>query len=232
MAPEASAPAPRAAAGSAARSAAGLPKAATTRAAAKASVVDRLKPVLFALALFPFVRLFVLGYQDDLGANPIEFITHSTGFWTLTFLCITLAITPMRRLTGWQMLIRLRRMVGLFAFFYACAHLTTYVWFDQWFSIEEIVKDVWKRPFITVGFAAFLLLVPLAITSTNRMVRRLGRRWSQLHRLIYLVAILGVTHFWWLKQDKNDLAEPWLFAGIVLVLLTFRLLYPIWQRRR
>jgi sulfoxide reductase heme-binding subunit YedZ len=189
-----------------------------------------LKAAIFVLSLVPFVRLFVLGFQGSLGANPIEFITHSTGFWTLTFLCITLSVTPLRRLTGWQQLVRLRRMLGLFAFFYACAHLVTYVWFDQWFSLEEIVKDIWKRPFITVGFAAFLLLVPLAITSTNRMMRRLGRRWSQLHRLVYVIVVLGIVHFWWLKEDKNDLSEPWLFAAIVCVLLLFRLLQPAWQR--
>ena len=189
-----------------------------------------LKPAIFVLSLIPFVRLFVLGFQDRLGANPIEFVTHSTGFWALTFICITLSVTPLRRLTGWQHLVRLRRMLGLFAFFYASAHLLTYVWFDQWFSLEEIAKDIWKRPFITVGFAAFVLLVPLAITSTNRMIRRLGRRWSQLHRLVYLIAILGVVHFWCLKEDKNDLSEPWLYAGIVSALLLFRLLYPAWQR--
>jgi len=189
-----------------------------------------LKPAIFVLSLIPFVRLFVLGFQDRLGANPIEFVTHSTGFWALTFICITLSVTPLRRLTGWQHLVRLRRMLGLFAFFYASAHLLTYVWFDQWFSLEEIAKDIWKRPFITVGFAAFVLLVPLAITSTNRMIRRLGRRWSQLHRLVYLIAMLGVVHFWWLKEDKNDLSEPWLYAGIVSALLLFRLLYPAWQR--
>ena len=189
-----------------------------------------LKPAIFVLSLIPFVRLFVVGFQDRLGANPIEFVTHSTGFWALTFICITLSVTPLRRLTGWQHLVRLRRMLGLFAFFYASAHLLTYVWFDQWFSLEEIAKDIWKRPFITVGFAAFVLLVPLAITSTNRMIRRLGRRWSQLHRLVYLIAMLGVVHFWWLKEDKNDLSEPWLYAGIVSALLLFRLLYPAWQR--
>ena len=189
-----------------------------------------LKPAIFVLSLIPFVRLFVLGFQNRLGANPIEFVTHSTGFWALTFICITLSVTPLRRLTGWQHLVRLRRMLGLFAFFYASAHLLTYVWFDQWFSLEEIAKDIWKRPFITVGFAAFVLLVPLAITSTNRMIRRLGRRWSQLHRLVYLIAMLGVVHVWWLKEDKNDLSEPWLYAGIVSALLLFRLLYPAWQR--
>lgn len=191
-----------------------------------------LKPALFALALVPFLRLVVLGYQDSLGANPIEFITHSTGFWTLTFLCITLAVTPLRRLTGWQMPLRLRRMLGLFVFFYAVCHFITYIWFDQWFSLEEVVKDIAKRPFITVGFAAFLLLLPLAFTSTNAMMRRLGRRWGQLHRLIYVIAILGVVHFWWLKEDKNDLSEPWQFAGIVAMLLLFRMLYPRWQRWR
>ena len=189
-----------------------------------------LKPVLFVVSLVPFLRLVVLGYQDALGANPIEFITHSTGFWTLTFVCLTLTVTPVRRLTGWQMVIRLRRMLGLFAFFYAFSHFVTYVWFDQWFSVDEIIKDIWKRPFITVGFAAFLLLIPLAITSTNKMMRRLGRRWVQLHRLVYLIAALGTVHFWWLKQDKNDLSEPWIFAGIVAVLLLFRVLTPLWQR--
>ena len=189
-----------------------------------------LKPALFLLSLVPFLRLFVLGFQDELGANPIEFVTHSTGFWTLTFLCLTLAVTPLRRLTGWQVLIRLRRMLGLFVFFYASTHLVTYVWFDQWFSVEEIVKDIWKRPFITVGFTAFVLLVPLAVTSTNRIMRRLGRRWTQLHRLVYLIVMLGVIHFWWLKQGKNDVSEPSIFATIVLALLLFRVLYPVWQR--
>jgi sulfoxide reductase heme-binding subunit YedZ len=189
-----------------------------------------LKPTLFILSLLPFLRLFLLGFQGELGANPIEFVTHSTGFWTLTFLCLTLLVTPLRRLTGWQLLIRLRRMLGLFAFFYAACHFITYFWFDQWFSIEDIAKDVWKRPFITVGFAAFVLLIPLAITSTNRMMKRLGRRWAQLHRLVYLIVLLGVLHFWWLKQDKNDLSEPSIFAVIVAVLLLFRVLYPFWQR--
>ena len=193
-------------------------------------VIGWLKPALFLLSLAPFLRLFVLGFQGGLGANPIEFVTHSTGFWTLTFLCLTLAVTPLRRLTGWQLLMRLRRMLGLFAFFYACAHLVTYVWFDQWFSVDEIAKDIWKRPFITVGFAAFVLLVPLAVTSTNRMMRRLGRRWTQLHRLVYLIVMLGVIHFWWLKQGKNDLSEPSIYATIVLALLLFRVLYPVWQR--
>ena len=190
-----------------------------------------IKAAIFVASLVPFLRLFFLGYRGGLGANPVEFVTHSTGWWALTFLCITLAVTPLRRLTGWQMLVRLRRMLGLFAFFYATAHFVTYVWFDQWFSLDGIVADVWKRPFITVGFAAFVLLVPLAVTSTNRMMRRLGRRWAQLHRLVYLIVVLGVLHFWWLKQGKNDLAEPSIFAVIALVLLGSRLLLR-WRQRR
>ncbi len=190
-----------------------------------------IKAAVFGVALVPFVRLFVLGYGGGLGANPVEFVTHSTGWWALVFLCITLAVTPVRRLTGWQGLVRLRRMLGLFAFFYATAHFVTYLWFDQWFSLDGIVADVWKRPFITVGFAAFVLLVPLAVTSTNRMMRRLGRRWAQLHRLVYPILVLGVLHFWWLKQGKNDLAEPLIFALIAAVLLGSRLLLPWWQRR-
>ena len=182
-----------------------------------------LKPLLFALSLVPFARLILLGFQDGLGANPIEFITRSTGFWTLTFLCLALSVSPLRRLTRWQWLIRLRRMVGLFAFFYALLHFTTYVWFDQWFSATDIIADIWKRPFITVGFAAFLLLLPLTFTSTNRMMRRLGRRWGQLHQLAYLIVALGVVHFWWMKQGKNDLTEPLIFTLIVAGLMLFRL---------
>ncbi len=189
-----------------------------------------LKVALFAVSLVPFVRLVVLGFEGGLGANPIEFVTHSTGFWTLTFLCITLTVTPLRRLTGWQWLVRLRRMIGLFSFFYAVLHFITYVWFDQWFALDDILADVWKRPFITVGFAAFLIMSALAFTSTHWMKRRLGRRWSRLHTLIYPTIILGVLHFWWLKQDKNDLSEPWLFAWIVAALLLFRILLPYWHR--
>lgn len=201
---------------------------------AKATATDPvrwLKPLVFAAALFPFARLVWLGFQEGLGANPIEFVTHSTGFWSLVFLCITLTVTPLRRLTGWNHLIKLRRLLGLYAFFYAFAHFLTYVWFDHWFSVEEIVKDIWKRPFVTVGFAAFVMLIPLAMTSTNRMVRRLGRRWSTLHKLVYPIIVLGVLHFWWLKQDKNDLTEPYWFAAVAAVLLLFRVVHPAWQRR-
>jgi len=163
-----------------------------------------------------------------LGANPIEFITHSTGTWTLVFLLITLSVTPLRRLTGRNDLIRYRRMLGLFAFFYACLHFTTYIWLDQFFDWSAIVKDVIKRPFITVGFASFVLLIPLAATSTHAMQRRLKRRWQQLHRLVYLIAIGGVAHYWWLV--KKDITQPALYALALALLLGFRLAYPFIQR--
>ena len=170
----------------------------------------------------------MLGVADNLGANPVEFVTRSTGTWTLVMLCVTLTITPLRRITGWNALIRLRRMLGLFAFFYGCLHFTTYIWLDQFFDWLAIVADVIKRPFITAGFAAFLLMTPLAATSTNAMVRRLGRRWSELHRLVYAVAMLGVLHFWWHKSAKNDLGEPLVYAAVVALLLGWR----VWARLR
>lgn len=189
-----------------------------------------LKPAVFVLALLPLARLFVLGFADALGANPIETITRSTGFWTLAMLCITLTVTPLRVMSGWTTPVRLRRMLGLFTFFYACLHLMTWVWFDQWFDIGEMFKDVAKRPFIAVGLASFLLLVPLASTSTRGMMRRLGSRWQQLHRLIYLIAPLAVLHFWWHKAGKNDLFEPMVFAAIVALLLGARVIHA-WRRR-
>lgn len=191
-------------------------------------VVAAAKPLVFVACLVPLARLVMLGVADDLGANPVEFVTRSTGTWTLVMLCVTLAITPLRRITGWNALIRLRRMLGLFAFFYGCLHFTTYVWLDQFFDWFAIVADVVKRPFITAGFAAFLLMTPLAATSTNAMVRRLGRRWSELHRLVYAVAMLGVLHFWWHKSAKNDLGEPLAYAAVVALLLGWR----VWARLR
>lgn len=181
------------------------------------------KALVFALCLVPLARLVFFGFADKLGANPIEFVTRSLGTWTLVMLCATLAVTPLRKITGIVVLARYRRMLGLFAFFYGCLHLTTYVWFDQWFDVSEIVRDVIKRPFITVGMAAFLLMVPLAATSTNAMMRRLGRRWQTLHRLVYLIAPLAVLHFWWHKAGKNALGEPMLYATIVAALLVLRL---------
>ncbi len=187
-----------------------------------------IKTSLFLLALLPLVRLIALGFQDRLGANPIEFITRSTGDWTLYLLCVTLAITPLRRLSGWNWLVRLRRMLGLFVFFYVCLHFTTFIWFDHFFDLQAMWKDIVKRPFITVGFSAFVLLIPLALTSTNAMVRRLGRRWQSLHRLIYVVAVLGMLHFWWMRAGKNNFAQPILMGSIVALLLGFRLVY--WYR--
>lgn len=190
------------------------------------------KAMLFIVALLPFLRLALFAATDRLGANPIEFITRNSGDWTLYFLCLTLAVTPLRRLTGWNWLIKLRRMLGLYAFFYAALHFMTFLWFDHFFDIAEMSKDVIKRPFITVGFAAFVLLLPLAVTSTNRMVRRLGgKRWQWLHRLIYLIAPLGIVHFWWMKAGKHDFAQPLLMGAIVAVLLLARLLWNLRQAR-
>ena len=180
-----------------------------------------IKAGLFLLFLVPLGRLVYGGFVNALGANPIETITRSTGWWTLFLLMATLSVTPLRRLSGANWLLKLRRMLGLFAFFYACAHFTTFVWFDHWFDVGEILKDVVKRPFVTIGFAAFLLFLPLAFTSTNAMVRRLGRNWQQLHRLVYVLAPFGVIHFWWLV--KRDLTEPAIFAIVLAGLLGLRL---------
>jgi sulfoxide reductase heme-binding subunit YedZ len=179
------------------------------------------KPWLFAVCLLPLARLIVLGFGGGLGANPIEFITHSTGTWTLVGLLVTLSVTPLRRLTGRVELVRYRRMLGLFAFFYACLHFVTYIWLDQFFDLASIAKDIVKRPFITVGFAAFVLLIPLAVTSNHRMMRRLGRRWQQLHRLIYPIALLAVIHYLWLV--KKDVTQPLLFGAVLALLMAMRL---------
>jgi methionine sulfoxide reductase heme-binding subunit len=161
-----------------------------------------------------------LGALGGLGANPVEFITHETGSWTLRLLLITLMVTPLRRLTGWSALMRLRRMLGLFAFFYACVHLSIWIGLDLFFDWTLIGDDILKRPYITVGFTAWLLLIPLAVTSTDAMMRRLGRRWAQLHRLVYLAATLGVLHFWWLT--RADYREPMFYAVILAALLGWR----------
>ncbi|HEY9099891.1 MAG TPA: protein-methionine-sulfoxide reductase heme-binding subunit MsrQ [Thiobacillus sp.] len=176
---------------------------------------------LFIVCLLPLARLIVLGLNDDLSANPIEFITRSTGTWTLVGLLTTLTVTPLRRLTGYAGWIRFRRMLGLFTFFYVCLHFTTYIWLDQFFDPAAIARDIIKRPFITVGFAAFVLLIPLAATSTHAMMRRLGRRWQQLHRLVYAIAILGVVHYLWLV--KKDLTEPLIYGAVLTLLLLMRL---------
>ncbi|WP_431478536.1 sulfite oxidase heme-binding subunit YedZ [Massilia eburnea] len=181
-----------------------------------------IKSIAFMLALVPFFALAYLVATDQL-VEPLQYITRNTGSWTLYFLCITLAVTPLRRLSGWNWLLKLRRMMGLYAFFYALLHFTTFLWFDHFFDVQEMLKDVVKRPFITVGFTAFVLLVPLAVTSTNAMVRRLGgKRWQLLHKLVYVIAPLGILHFWWMRAGKHDFNKPILFGLIVLVLLGMR----------
>jgi len=188
-----------------------------------------LKRILFALSLLPAARLVVGAATDKLGANPVEFLTRSTGTWTLVFLCVTLAVTPVRRLTGWNWLLRYRRMFGLFAFFYAPCHFTTYIWFDQYFDIAAVIKDIVKRPFIAVGFAAFVLLIPLAATSFNRAINAIGaKRWQWLHRAVYVIAPLGVLHYWWHKAGKNDFTEPLIYGAIIVLLLAARL---AWRTR-
>jgi methionine sulfoxide reductase heme-binding subunit len=189
--------------------------------------LKRVKAAVFLLCLMPLARLAILGVTDGLTANPIEFITRSTGTWTLVMLLVTLTVTPLRHALDWLWLVRLRRMLGLYAFFYGCLHFTTYVWLDQFFDPTAIVRDIVKRPFITMGFTAFMLMSPLALTSTNAMMRRLGaRRWQRLHRLVYAVPIAGVIHYWWLV--KSDITEPALYGAILGVLLGVRL----WRRRR
>jgi sulfoxide reductase heme-binding subunit YedZ len=180
-----------------------------------------LKILVFALCLVPLALLGWKAYQQDLSANPIEYITHWTGDWTLRFIVITLAITPLRKLLRVPSLVKFRRMVGLFAFFYGCLHFTTYLWLDKFFAWGEIVKDIGKRPFITAGFAAFIVLTPLAITSTAGWIRRLGgKRWQMLHRLIYFSAIAGVVHYYWLV--KSDIRKPVFYGGLVAILLVCR----------
>jgi len=193
-----------------------------------------LKAALFVAALLPLARLVLAGTLDwfgGLGANPIELVTRSTGTWKLVLLVASLAVTPLRRATGLNWLVRLRRMLGLFAFFYAVLHFTTYLWFDQWFDVQAIVKDVIKRPFITMGVLAFVLMIPLAATSTDAMVRRLGRRWSTLHRLVYAVAVAAILHYWWHKAGKNDFSEVGWYAAAVVLLLGWRVFDRLRARR-
>ncbi len=187
------------------------------------------KALVFVLCLGPLARLVADGFLDRLGANPVEMITHSTGTWTLTFVMITLSVTPLRRLSGWHWLARLRRMLGLYAFFYALLHFTTYLWLDQFFDVAAIAKDVVKRPFITIGFGAFAMLLPLAATSTDAMARRLGgKNWIALHRLVYVVAICGVIHYWWLV--KRDITQPAIYALVLAALLGYRVAASLKRR--
>ena len=180
-----------------------------------------IKPVIFLACLEPLGRLAWKGFHGMLGANPIEVITHATGDWTLTFLLITLSITPLRKLTRQYWLIGLRRMFGLYAFFYGTLHLTTYVWLDKFFNVHEMLADVAKRRFITAGLTAFVLMIPLALTSTKGWIRRMGgKRWQALHRLIYFSAAAGVVHYIWLV--KADLRKPLQYAAVLAVLMAYR----------
>jgi sulfoxide reductase heme-binding subunit YedZ len=187
-----------------------------------------LKPFVFLACLIPLGRLGWKALNAGLGANPIQVITWSTGTWTLVFLMVTLAITPIRKLTKQYWLIQFRRMFGLFAFFYVCLHFLTYIWLDQFFDLQSITKDIAKRPFITVGFTAFILLIPLALTSTQASIRRLGKRWTRIHRLIYVTAVLGVIHYIWLV--KKDIRKPVIYAAILSVLLGYRIVIWAWAR--
>ena len=181
-----------------------------------------IKPVIFLACLGPLARLGWKASHGMLGANPIEVITHSTGDWTLRFLLVTLSITPLRKLTRQYWLIGWRRMFGLFAFFYGCLHLMTYVWLDKFFDVHEMLADVAKRRFITAGLTAFVLMIPLALTSTKGWIRRLGgKRWQALHRLIYFSALAGVIHYIWLV--KADLHKPLEYAAVLGILLAYRL---------
>lgn len=185
------------------------------------------KPALFMVCLIPLALITWDAFNNQLGANPIEKIMRRTGDWTLRFLFITLTITPARQLLNMPWLIKLRRMLGLFAFFYALLHFTNYIWLDQFFDADEIIKDVIKRKYITIGFACFLMLIPLAITSTNNMVKRLGgKRWQKLHKSVYVISIGGVIHYLWLV--KKDLGEPLIYAALLAILLGYR----IWRYLR
>lgn len=192
--------------------------------------VKWIKPAIFLLCLWPLANLIWRGLHEDLGANPLEVIQDTTGDWTLNFLVITLAITPLRQIASQPWLIRFRRMLGLFAFFYACLHFTTYIWLDQSFNLQSVLKDVAKRPFITAGFTAFVLLIPLALTSTTGWIRRLGgARWQKLHRLIYLSGIAGGVHYYW--KVKSDVRKPIFYLTVIALLLGFRWFKRLRARR-
>ena len=189
------------------------------------------KPLVFLLCLLPFAWLVYRVITQDLGANPQEALIRATGDWTLRFLCIVLAITPLRIITKSPQLARFRRMLGLFVYFYVFIHLLSYSWFDMGFDVADIAKDIYKRPFILVGFAAFVLLTPLALTSFNRAIKTLGaKRWQLLHKLVYAIAGLGILHFFWMRSGKNDFNEVFVYAAILAALLGWRLVQ--WFKKR
>jgi sulfoxide reductase heme-binding subunit YedZ len=180
------------------------------------------KSLFFLISLLPTVRLLWLGYYDDLGANPIEFMTRSTGTWALVFLCVTLAMTPLRLITGSTAWILMRRMFGLFCFFYASLHFLIWFYLDQGLDIQAMLHDVIKRPFITMGFVTLVLLLPLALTSNRYSIRMLGKRWTVLHRLVYVIACTAIIHYWWHKAGKNDLQTVAIYATVIAFLLICR----------
>ena len=181
------------------------------------------KPVLFVLCLLPLVWLFYSAWTNQLGANPAEALIRATGDWTLRFICLVLAVTPLRTISSTPALARFRRMLGLFVYFYAVTHLLSYSWFDMGFDMADIAKDIIKRPFILVGFSTFLLLTPLAVTSFNAAIKAMGaKRWQTLHKLVYVVAGLGLLHFFWMRSGKNNFAEVFVYAAIIAVLLGWR----------
>ncbi|MFM9913674.1 MAG: sulfite oxidase heme-binding subunit YedZ [Methylophilaceae bacterium] len=191
------------------------------------TAVKRVKTILFCIALLPLARLFVFGFLDMLGANPIEFVIRSFGTWALTFLLITLTVTPLRKLTGANWLLQMRRMFGLYAFFYAFMHMISYVWLDQWFFWTEIGKSIVKHPFIIAGLSSFVLMIPLAYTSNNAMMKRMKRNWQKLHYLVYPITMLGVLHYFWLV--KKDITQPVIYAAILTVLLGVRIVWRLQQ---
>ncbi len=191
------------------------------------------KPLLFAVCLLPLLWLVYGAVANTLGANPAEALIRSTGDWTLRLLCLTLAVTPLRQITSWQALARLRRMLGLFTFFYGVLHFLCFAWLDMGFDVEAILNDIPKRPFILVGSAALLLMLPLAATSFNRAIKTLGAaRWQALHRLVYATALLALLHFFWMRSAKNDFGEWSVYAAVMAVLLGWRLWRWQWLRRK
>jgi len=198
----------------------------------KALLHPAAKPAVFLLCLLPFAWLFYGALTNQLGANPAEALIRATGDWTLRFICIVLGVTPLRVMAGLPPLARFRRMLGLFAYFYVVIHLLSYSWFDMGFDIPDIARDIAKRPFILVGFAAFVLLTPLAATSFNAAIKAMGaKRWQLLHKLVYVIAGLGLLHFFWMRAGKNNFAEVFVYAGIVALLLGWRV-WQFWRKKR
>ena len=198
---------------------------------ARALLHPAAKPLLFVASLLPFAWLVYGAATNNLGANPAEYLTRSTGDWTLRFLCLTLAVTPVRVVAGLPTLQRFRRMLGLFTYFYVVLHFLTWAWFDQGLELADMAKDIAKRPFILVGFAAFVLLTPLAATSFNRAVKAMGvKRWQALHRLVYAIAGLGILHFFWMRAGKNDFGEVAVYGAILAVLLGWRVRHAMKAR--